>query len=133
MHASADTNERSAKSMVPSNALVMAANTALANKDFRDSVRQMHAAGYPLTDMVEALGLEEEMTTRIREILNNLPPDVVAGIRDATLKMLDSGNYVMPLECSVTDPQLDAGIPVGVEVGPVQGTETIHVRPMTSS
>jgi hypothetical protein len=119
--------------MVPSNALVMAANTALANKDFRDSVRQMHAARYPLTDMVEALGLEDEMTQRIRQILDDLPADVVEGIREATLKMLDSGNYVMPLECSVTDTQLDAGIPVHVDVAPEVGTETIHVRPMTSA
>jgi hypothetical protein len=119
--------------MVPSNALVKAANTALANKDFRDSVRQMHAAGYPLVDMVEALGLDEEMTQRIRQILVELPDDVVAGIRQATLKMLDSGNFVMPLECSVTDPELAEGVPVAVEVGPERGVETIHVRPAPSA
>ena len=119
--------------MVPSNALVLAANTALANKDFRDSVRQMHAAGYPLTDMVEALGLEDDMTQRIREVLLDLPEDVVTGIRQATLEMLDSGNFVMPLECSVTDAELNEGIPVDVEVAPVRGIEVIHVRPAPSS
>jgi hypothetical protein len=115
--------------MVPSNPLVMAANTALANKDFRDSVRQMHAAGYPLVDMVETLGLEEDMTQRIRQILVDLPDDVVAGIRRATLEMLDSGNFVMPLECAVTDAELEAGSPVDVEVTPEQGIETIRIRP----
>jgi hypothetical protein len=118
--------------MVPTNSLVQAANTALANKDFRDSVRQMHAAGYPLVDMVEALGLEDDMTQRIRQILLDLPPDVVDGIRQATLEMLDSGNFVMPLECIVTDAELDAGVPVAVEVGREQGVETIRVRPAPS-
>ena len=118
--------------MVPSNPLVQAANTALANKDFRDSVRQMHEAGYPLVDMVEALGLEEEMTQRIRQILLDLPDEVVAGIRQATLEMLDSGNFVMPLECLVTDAELDAGVPVEVDVAPEQGVETIHIRPAAS-
>ncbi len=115
--------------MVPSNALVMAANTALSNPDFRDSLRQMHAAGYPLVDMVEALGLEDDLTQRIRQILLDLPADVVAGIRKATLEMLDSGNFVMPLECSVTDSELDQGTPVNIQVAPVKGIETIRVQP----
>ncbi len=119
--------------MVPSNALVRAANTALANKDFRDSVRQMHAAAYPLVDMVEALGLEDDMTDRIRQILLDLPPDVVDRVRQATLAMLDSGNFVMPLECGVTDTELDAGVPVAVEVASQKGIETIHIRPGPSA
>jgi hypothetical protein len=119
--------------MVPSNTLVQAANKSLANKDFRDRVRQMHAEGYALVDMVEALGLEDDMTKRIREILLGLPADVVAGIRKATLEMLDSGNFVMPLECSVTDAELDAGVPVDVEVSPETGTDTIRIRPIAKS
>jgi hypothetical protein len=119
--------------MVPSNSLVQAANTALANKDFRDSVRQMHEAGYPLVDMVEALGLDEEMTQRIRQILVDLPDEVVAGIRQATLEMLDSGNFVMPLACQVTDAELDAGVPVAVDVAPDKGVDTIHIRPAPRS
>jgi hypothetical protein len=118
--------------MVPSNTLVMAANRSLSNPDFRDSVRQMHAENYPLVDMVEALGLEDDMTARIRAILVDLSDDVVAAIRKATLDMLDSGNFVMPLECSVTDAELDAGVPVAVDVLPEHGTETIRVRPGTS-
>ena len=119
--------------MLPSNALVMAANKALASADFRESVRQMHAEGYPLVKMVEALGLEDDMTARIREILEQLPDEVVGEIRKATLEMLDSADYVMPLDCTVTDAELQEGIPVDVEVLPEDGKETIHVRPMVKS
>lgn len=116
--------------LLPSNPLVMATNQALANPDFRASVRQMHAEGYPLVKMVEALGLEDDMTVRIRDILDGLAPDVVQGIRDATLAMLDSGDYVMPIDCTVTDEELNDGVPVDVEVLPESGIETIHVRPL---
>lgn len=119
--------------MLPANALVMAVNKSLADKDFRDSIRQMHAEGYPLVKMVEDLGLEDDMTKRIREILEQLPAGVVQGIRDATIEMLDSSDYVMPLDCTVTDSELDAGIPVDVEVVPESGKETIHVRPLVKS
>jgi hypothetical protein len=117
---------------IPTNALVMATNKSLADKNFRDSVRQMHAENYPLIDMVDALGLEEDMTARIREILETLPDDVIAGIRKATLDMLDSTVYVMPLDCTVTDGELKQGIPVDVEVLPEGGKQTIHVRPAVS-
>ena len=119
--------------MTPTNALVMAANKSLADKNFRESVRQMHAENYPLIDMVDALGLEEDMTARIREILEALPDDVIAGIRKATLEMLDSKVYVMPLDCTVTDAELKEGIPVDVEVLPEDGKETIHVRPLVAN
>lgn len=115
--------------MVPSNALVMAANNGLGDPNFRASVRQMHAEGYPLVKMVEALGLEDELTDPIREILENLPPDITQEIRDATLAMLDGSNYIMPLDCTVTDAELNAHIPVEVEVLPENKVQTIHVRP----
>ena len=92
----------------------------------------MHAEGYPLVDMVEALGLEDDMTKRIREILVDLPDDVVDGIRKATLEMLDSTDYVMPLDCTVTDAELNEGIPVDVEVLPEHGNGHIHVRPLVA-
>jgi hypothetical protein len=113
----------------PGNPLVMAANAGLADPNFRASVRQMHAEGYPLVKMVDALGLEEDMTTRIKRILEGLAPDVVEGIRRATLDMLDTTVYEMPLNCTVTDAELEAGVPVHVEVEPEQGRPTIHVRP----
>jgi hypothetical protein len=99
--------------MSPNNVLLMAANAALADPNFRESVRQMHAGGYPLVQMVEALGLDDEMSARIREILDELPADVVAGIRAATLDMLDGRNFVMPVICTVPDSEL--GQPVAFE------------------
>jgi hypothetical protein len=39
----------------------------------------------------------------------------------------------MPLDCTVTDAELDEGIPVEVEVLPEMGKDTIHVRPLLSS
>ena len=111
---------------LPSNPLVMASNKALANKDFRDSVRQMHAEGYPLVQMVGALGLDDDMSDRIRQILEGLPDDAIAGIRTATLAMLDGDDYHMPVVCTVA--ASDLGQPVSVEVSPEKGVPTIHVR-----
>jgi hypothetical protein len=111
----------------------MAANAALADPNFRTSVRQMHAEKYPLVKMVDALGLEEDMTARIRAILEDLSPEVVEDIRRATLDMLDTSVYEMPLDCTVTDAELEAGVPVHVEVEPEQGRPTIHVRPHPKS
>lgn len=113
--------------MSPSNALLRAANVALADPNVRESIKQMHAGGYPLVQMVEALGLDDDLTARIRRILEELPPDVVAGIRAATLEMLNTANYVMPVTCTIPDSALDQ--PVAVEVAPESGTPTIHVRP----
>ena len=113
--------------MSPNNVLLIAANAALSDPNFRESVKQMHAGGYPLVQMVEALGLDDEMSDRIRQILEELPPDVVAGIRAATLDMLEGTNFVMPVICTVPDSGLAQ--PVAVEVSPENGTPTIHVHP----
>jgi hypothetical protein len=113
--------------MSPSNALLQAANTALADPNVRERVKQMHADGASLVQMVEALGLDRDLTARIRRILEDLPPDVVAGIRSATLEMLSGTKYAMPVICEMPDSALDA--PVTVDVSPENGTPTIHVRP----
>jgi hypothetical protein len=113
--------------MTPNEVLLMAANAALGDPNFRERVAQMHAAGASLVQMVEALGLDDEMSGRIRQILEELPPDVVAGIRTATLEMLRGTNYVMPVICTVPDSALSQ--PVTVAVSPENGTPTIHVRP----
>ena len=110
--------------------LLIAANTAFADPNFRASVKQMHAEGYSLVRMVEALGLDDDMSARIREILESLPDDVVAGIRTATLAMLDRGDSALPVICTVPKAGLDQ--PVAVEVSPENGTPTIHVRPAKS-
>jgi len=70
--------------MSPNNVLLMAANAALADPNFRESVRQMHAGGYPLVQMVEALGLDDEMSDRIRQILDELPPDFAGSVKSLT-------------------------------------------------
>jgi hypothetical protein len=106
--------------------LLIAADAALADPNFRASVRQMHAEGYPLVQMVGALGLDDDMSDRIRQILEGLPDDAIAGIRTATLAMLDSDDYQMPVVCTV--PASDLGKPVSVEVSPEKGVPTIHVR-----
>jgi hypothetical protein len=122
--------------MVPSDPLVSAVNQALKNADVRASIRQMHEQGYPLVKMVEDLGLEDELTTEIRQIVVNLSPKVVEEIRQATLQMLDEvdkaegrdKNYAMPLECLITTQKLESGVPVDVEVKSVDGRPTIRVQ-----
>ena len=110
----------------PEEALLIAANAALPDPNFRASVKQMHAEGYPLVQMVGALGLDDDMSERIREILESLPDDVVAGIRTATLAMLEGDDHEMPVKCSVGAFDLDK--PVSVEVSPDDGKPTIHVQ-----
>ena len=115
--------------MSPSDSFVSAVNAALADPNVRASIRQMHAQDYPLVRMVEDLGLEDDMTTRIRQILEGLPANVVEDIRQATLKMLDGTDYQMPLNCMVTNQGLESGTPVVVDVESVDGRPTICVRP----
>jgi hypothetical protein len=114
--------------MPPGDALVLAANAALADPNVRKSVRQMHADGYALVQMVEALGLDDEMSDRIRQIVEELPQSVVDGIREATLAMLDTSQFAMPLDCGVTDAQIASGVPVEVDIAPDNGTPTIRIR-----
>lgn len=106
--------------------LLIAADAALADPNFRESVRQMHAEGYPLVQMVGALGLDDDMSDRVRRILEAMSEEEVAGIRAAVLTMLDSKEYKMPVICTVAATDLDK--PVSVKVAAANGTPTIHVR-----
>jgi hypothetical protein len=117
--------------MPPGDALVSAANAALADPNVRESVKQMHAEGYGLVQMVEALGLDDDMSGPIRRILEGLSPEAVTGIREAMLAMLATDAPEMPLDCAVTKSDLDAGVRVQVGVAPVKGTPTIQVRRAT--
>jgi hypothetical protein len=117
--------------MSPDDTFVMAVDRALKSADVRTSIRQMHAEGYPLIKMVEALGLEEDMPQQVRDVLENLAPSVVAGIREATLEMLDGAEHAMPLKCMVTNAQLKSGQPIVVDVRPDEGQLTICVDPST--
>lgn len=82
--------------MDPSCALVIAVNAQLGDKHFRASIRHMHNQGYPLVKMVEDLGLDDDMSPALRSILENLSPEVVDGIRRATLDMLDRDERILP-------------------------------------
>ena len=114
---------------VPGDTIVQAANKSFQeDANFRESVRQMHAAGYPLMKMVRDLGLDGEMTDELQHVIENLPPDVVEGIRQATLAMLDSGNYELPLDCTVHSDDLPDGVAVNVAVAPEADVQTIVVR-----
>jgi hypothetical protein len=117
--------------MAPGNPLVVAANTALADPNFRASLRQMHAEGYPLVKIVEALGLEEDMTDRIRTILEGLPAKVVEDIRRATVEMLNSGVYEISVDCSLSGPEIEGGTPIDLDVESAAGREMIQIRPRT--
>jgi hypothetical protein len=114
--------------MTPGDPAVLAVNRALEDPNFRASVRQMHAENYPLLKMVEALGLEDDISPEIRQILADLPPDVVAGIRHATLAMLDRDGRTMPLSCNLSGPELQIGTPIDVDVASIDGEPTIRVR-----
>jgi len=116
--------------MPPNLAIVASANDALAVPDTREHIKQMHAAGDSLVSMVSALGLP--LDDRIRRILEGLSPDVVAGIRQATLAALEAGGSGLPLSCVVTEDQLNAGQGVDVDVPDLNGTRTIRVRPASS-
>jgi hypothetical protein len=107
--------------------LVRQTNAALAEPANRERVREMHAEGLPLVDMVEALGLGDALTPELRAIITGLPPDVVEGIRQATLEMLDRDESTMPLDCLVSDDDIAGGVEVGV-VQSSDGQEQIQIR-----
>jgi hypothetical protein len=113
---------------IPCDPLVTAANKALADPDFRASIRQMSLESYPLVKMVEDLGLDEDMSPQIRNILENLASDVVDGIRLATLDMLDNGDHEIPLVCDVTHDDIADGAPLEIQVELQFGRQMIQVR-----
>ena len=112
----------------PSTALIVAVNAHLGDRHFRDSVRGMHRQSYPLVKMIEALGLEDDMSPAVREILENLSPNVVDGIRLATLEMLDRADCRLLLSCGVTDAGLDHGVAADLEIVETASACTIEVR-----
>jgi hypothetical protein len=109
--------------------LVVATNQALTSPQVQAQVREMHAEGRPLLEMVDALGLSGNMTPEIRAVLQDLSPDVVASIRQATLDALDNGRTQMPLACGITDAELESGADVNVEVVQSAVGSTILVLP----
>jgi hypothetical protein len=80
----------------PSSALVGAVMSQLGDKHFRASLRHMHQQGYPLLKIVEALGLDDDVSPALRTALENLGPDDIAEIRRRTLEMLDRTEAARP-------------------------------------
>jgi hypothetical protein len=109
--------------------LVVATNQALTDSDVQAQVRQMHADDMPLLEMVDALGLGGNLTPEIRGVLQDLSPDVVASIRQATLDALDNGRTQMPLACGISDADLESAADVNVEVAQTTVGPTILVLP----
>lgn len=100
-----------------------------ADPDFVQRIRELHAAGTPLLDMVDALGLAAEMTEPVRAILQQLSPTEVDAIRRATLEMLDRAEHQMPVDCNLSQTQIDDGADVTVAVVPDKsGARMITVR-----
>jgi hypothetical protein len=103
-------------------------NSRLADESFRQQIRTMHADQTPLVDMVEALGLTREMSGEVRAILEGLGKAEVEGIRKATLEMLDRAENQMPLDCDLSQSEIDGGRAVSVSVVDEGGKQTVRVR-----
>jgi hypothetical protein len=110
--------------MVRLHSLVVATNAALTDPEVQARVREMHDEEMPLLDMVDELGLGRDMTPEIRAVIQGLSPDVVAGIRRATLEALDNGGTEMPLDCAITEAEVASGVDVDVVQSAV-----IRIRP----
>jgi len=114
--------------VTPPDPLYQAVTAALADPATRDSVRQMYADGYSLLQMVQALGLDDDMSARVQAIVAGIPDDVVSAIRQLTLDVLANDGNVLPLNCTMTEAQLQATTPA-VTVQTIDGTATIMVQP----
>ena len=101
---------------------------------FVRQIRDMHAAGVPLLDMVDQLGLGGAMSDQVRAIVQRLTPGDVDAIRQATLDMLDRAENQMPVDCNLSQQEIDSETPVTVAVGPdTTGNQTITVRSARAS
>jgi hypothetical protein len=108
--------------------LITNVNQKLADESVTNQIRAMHANQTPLIDMVETLGLGSDMSDAVREIVAGLGPDVVASIRQATLEMLDGPTRRMPVNCDLSQTDIDGGAPVNVTVVVEDSQQTILVR-----
>jgi hypothetical protein len=115
--------------MNPGGGLITVVNARLADDAFRTRLREMHAEERPLLDMVDELGLADEMSDAVRSVVAGLGPAEVEGIRRATLEMLDRAERRMPVDCNLSQSDIDRGSPVTVSVVDQTGGRTIQVRP----
>jgi len=117
----------------PGGALITTINGRLrADPGFAQQIRAMHGDNVPLLDMVDQLGLAGEMSAAVRNIVQQLPPADIAAIRQATLAMLDRAENQMPVDCDLSQREIDTGTPVDVEVASdAEGHPVIRVRATT--
>ena len=117
--------------MSPGGGLIRLIDSRLPVEAFRQQIRDMHAQNTPLLQMVDDLGLANEMSAPVREVVAGLSAADVAAIRQATLEMLDRHENRMPVDCDLTEAQIDAGEPVTVTVTDTPPARRITVRAAT--
>jgi hypothetical protein len=114
--------------MNPGGGLITMINSRLTDTAFRDQIRAMHANQTPLLDMVTQLGLADEMSPAVREVVEGLGAKEVTAIRQAIIDMLDRADNRLPVDCNLTQDAIDRGAPVGVSVVSQARVSTIVVR-----
>lgn len=119
--------------MNPGGGLITMINSRLTDQAFRDQIRAMHASQTPLVDMVERLGLAEQMSPHVRTVVEGLGAKEVAAIRQATIDMLDraesdQAESKLPVNCNLTQDAIDGGTAVAVAVESQNRVSTIVVR-----
>jgi len=113
---------------LPNNPLVVAANALVKKPATQQRIRDLYAQNKSLVEMVDDLGLQPYLTDELRQLLTNLTPDVVDGIRSATFAMFANGGKSLPLNCDVTDADLADHVPVVVSVDQINGQPVIRCR-----
>jgi hypothetical protein len=108
--------------------LITMINSRLADDAFRQQVVEILATDTTFVGMVETLGLAQEMSDAVRRIVESLPAPVVAEIRAAVTESLNAGTRTMPVDCNLSQTEIDRGAPVSVAVVDESGSPTIRVR-----
>jgi hypothetical protein len=111
--------------------LITIINSPLADDAFRQHVLDVLATDATFVGMVETLGLAREMSDAVRRIVENLPAPVVAEIRAAVTESLNAGTRTMPVDCNLSQTEIDRPAPVSVAVVDEAGSPTIRVRSST--
>jgi hypothetical protein len=118
--------------MSPGGGLLRLINQRLPVETFRQQIRELHARNTPLLEMVETLGLAAEMSPAVRGVVAGLSTDDVVAIRQATLEMLDRHENRMPVDCDLSEADIDNGVPVTVTVVDTAPARLITVRAATT-
>jgi hypothetical protein len=122
-----DPHERSAL-VDAGGGLVTMINARLADNAFRQQVLDVLATDRPFVDIVATLGLAGEMSDAVRRIVERLPADVVAEIRTGMIATLRGGRSTLPVDCNLSQTEIDRGAAVDVTLVDEAGTPTIRVR-----